>query len=59
MRTLSEPAANILPVPEAKVAAPNAAEVLMKSLRDKFGVVCIALFFIAYPFNKRLSTEVC
>jgi len=26
MRTLSEPAANILPVPAAKVAAPSAAE---------------------------------
>jgi hypothetical protein len=59
MRILSEPAANIRFVPEAKVAAPNAAEVLMKSLRDKSGVVCIALSFIAYPFNKRLSTDVC
>jgi len=55
---LSEPAANILPVPEAKVTAPNAAEVLMKSLRDKPGIVCIALFFIAYPFNNRLSTYI-
>jgi hypothetical protein len=52
MRTLSEPAAKIRLVPTAKLTAPNAAEVLIKSLRDIFDFTFIALAFISYPFNK-------
>ncbi len=58
MRTLSEPAANILFVPTAKLAAPSAAEVLIKSLRDKSDFPCvIILVFISYPFKQTIISR--
>jgi hypothetical protein len=59
IRILSEPAAKIRLVPDANAAAPSAAEDLIKSLRDKSGVVRISLFFIIYPFQLTVLAEVC
>jgi hypothetical protein len=51
IRNLSEPAAKIRLVTGVKAAAPTAADVLIKSLRDNPDFFCITLLFINYPFN--------
>jgi hypothetical protein len=47
IRILSEPAANIRLAGEAKVTAPNAADVLIKFLRDNLCVTCFVLLFMS------------
>ncbi|MDT8302517.1 MAG: hypothetical protein RQ760_13615 [Sedimentisphaerales bacterium] len=58
IRILSEPAAYIRFVPTARLAAPNAAEVLIKSLRDSAELSFFASLFISYPFNYRYLPNV-
>jgi hypothetical protein len=55
---LSDPAANIRPVPDNKLAAPNpdkiGTDVLIKSLRETPSLFSFALLFMSNPFNENL-----
>ncbi|MBA7698530.1 hypothetical protein ES703_107208 [subsurface metagenome] len=56
IRSVSDPAANIRPVPDNKLAAPNpdkiGTDVLIKSLRETPSLFSFALLFMSNPFNK-------